>query len=64
MQVLSIIPERRDSILYTRVTAENKKFIEELSEFEGVSESALVDHILMLFRTSYAGNTKKQTRGT
>jgi hypothetical protein len=57
--VLKFAPEKREAILYTRITPENKKFIEALANTEKVSESALVDHIIMLFRTAHAGEQKK-----
>lgn len=59
--ILKIAPERRDSILYTRITETNKRFIVDLAEREEVSESALVDHIIMLFRTAHAGDNKKSS---
>lgn len=49
-----VIPEKRQEVLYVRVKAANKKFIADFAECEGVSESALVDSILTIFREQKA----------
>lgn len=58
------LPEKRTEILYSRVTAQNKNFVIKLAEKEGISEAALVDHILATFRKAHAGNKKRPRRSS
>jgi len=52
---ISELPEKRNEILYARVTEANKAFVTEESKKKGVAESVLVNHILTLVRTKNAG---------
>lgn len=51
------MPEKRDVILYTRVTQENKRFLEDLAEKEEVSQAALIEHIINCYKN--ASNKRK-----
>ena len=53
------IPAKRTEVLYSRVTSQNKKFIQRIAGRQEVSESALVDFILESFRKNYDSNKKK-----
>jgi len=51
------IPAKRNVVLYARVTEKNKTFLAKAAKKEGVSESALVDHVLDWYRN--ASNKRK-----
>lgn len=53
------LPERRTAVLYSRITPVNKKFLAAMAERRGVSEAALVNHILAMFRKQNVGDRKK-----
>lgn len=57
-------PEKREAILYARVSNENKAFITKLSDTRGLSESLVVNKILDIFRKNKsAGKSKKSSGG-
>lgn len=62
MDFTKAVPEKRHEVLYVRVKATNKQFIIDLAEYEGISESALVDNLLTIFREQNAGFKKKPKR--
>lgn len=55
------MPEKRTEVLYSRISPTNKKFLSKVAKQQKVSESAMVDHILDMFREQNAGN-KRTTR--
>jgi len=54
-----VVPEKRLTVLYSRITEKNKKFLEKVAAKKGVSESVLVDHIISTYRNENASNKKK-----
>ena len=55
---MSEISAKRTEILYSRITAANKAFVTYSAETQGVSESALVNYILTVVRTTNQTFTK------
>lgn len=60
---LRVSPQKRESILYSRVTEINKLFVMTLADTEGVSESILVDYILDIFREAHNDSKKAGLTG-
>jgi len=53
------LPSKRDTVLYARVTKQNKSFLEKFAGKSEVSESALIDHIITWFKSKNASNKRK-----
>ena len=53
------LPSKRKTVLYARVTEENKSFLERFATKADVSESALIDHIITWFKSKNASNKRK-----
>jgi len=63
MNEATMLPEKRTDILFSRITRENKRFLEKAADHKGVSEAVLVDHILTIFRTKNVSDKKKSRGG-
>ena len=53
------LPPKRDVVMYSRITEDNKRFLEDYAAKVDVSQAALIEHIINYFRANVDSNKRK-----